>query len=73
MIEREKEEQEGGAGRGKEGGGGGETGWKEEGGRRLTISLLCSLQFASRAMKVQNTPTVNEVCYKLPLVETEDQ
>ena len=45
----------------------------QEGGKRLTISLLCSLQFASRAMKVQNTPTVNEVCYKLPLVETEDQ
>ena len=63
MIERErtksKKEEQGG-------------GWKEEGGGRLTISLLWSLQCASRAMKVQNTPIVNEVCYKLPLVETED-
>ena len=48
---------------------------REEGSGGFTISalMLCSLQFAGRAMKVQNTPTVNEVCYKLPLVETEDQ
>ena len=37
---------------------------REEGSGGFTISalMLCSLQFAGRAMKVQNTPTVNEVC-----------
>jgi len=69
LIDREIE----GRARRRSGEGKGRGGWKEESGGRLTISLLCSLQFASRAMKVQNTPTVNEVCYKLPLVETEDQ